>query len=98
MTRRSSGSYDPVPAPTAYLRGLIVSDTLDARGSLDIHGTVISGFRPVEGQGPLYYGGRADEFFTSIGYFEPMYGNEDLGFGAIRLWHDPNVKLPRGSP
>ncbi len=88
------GKHGPVPGPVAYLRGLIVTDTLDARGTLDIFGTVISVFRPVEGEGPLFYGGGAHEFPTSLGWFASPYGETDPGFGAVRVRHDPELVLP----
>lgn len=85
---------EPRAAPPAFLRGLIVTDTLLAQGTLDVFGTVISGFRPVEGEGALFYGGRADQFLTVLGYVEPEYGDKRPDLGAIRLRHDPAVTLP----
>ena len=64
-------------------------------------------FRPVAGQGPLYYGGLTDAFNTTVGYFGPADGDGEgqdqasqnfTGFGEINLRYDPNAKLPDGIP
>jgi hypothetical protein len=64
-------------------------------------------FRPVEGSGPLYYGGLTDAFNTTVGYFGPLDGDGEgqlpgsltfQGFGEITLRYDPDAKLPDGIP
>lgn len=59
------------------LKGTIIAGILDARGSVDVHGTLLMTFRPVEGEGPLYYGGSPDGFNTTIGYFGPSDGDAE---------------------
>jgi len=80
---------------------------IDIRGSADVHGTVLTTFRPVEGEGPLHYGGTPDAFNTTIGYFGSDDGDmegvdvEDPGFGgfgSVTLRYDPDARLPDGIP
>jgi hypothetical protein len=98
---------DPEDTPKVKLSGTIVAGILDARGTVDIHGTLMMTFRPVEGEGPLYYGGQPDAFNTTIGYFGPDDGDGEgisptdpdfPGFGEITLRYDPTAKLPDGIP
>lgn len=93
--------------PVVNLRGVIIAGILDARGTVDVHGTLLMTFRPVEGSGPLFYGGNPDQFNTTLGYFGPLDGDlegadptaEDFeGFGEISLRYDPSVRLPDGIP
>ncbi|MCH2145555.1 MAG: hypothetical protein MK082_10505 [Phycisphaerales bacterium] len=93
--------------PVVNLRGVIIAGVLDARGTVDVHGTLLMTFRPVEGSGPLFYGGSADQFNTTLGYFGALDGDlegpdptgEDFeGFGEIVLRYDPDVRLPDGIP
>lgn len=91
-------------APKVKLKGVIIAGILDARGTVDVHGTMLMTYRPVEGEGPLYYGGMMDAFNTTIGYFpvtdgdgegtEPLPG----AFGEITLRYNPDAKLPDGIP
>jgi hypothetical protein len=98
---------DPLDTPIVRLQGTIVAGILDARGTVDIHGTLLMTFRPAEGQGPLFYGGQPDAFNTTIGYFGPSDGDGEgidtsdpafPGFGEITLRYDPDMQLPDGIP
>ncbi len=100
-------AVDPENTPTVKLKGTIVAGILDVRGTADVHGTLLMTFRPVEGQGPLYYGGLPDAFNTTIGYFGALDGDGEgalpgsggfQGFGQITLRYDPEAKLPDGIP
>ena len=95
---------DPMNTPKVKLKGTIVAGILDIRGTADIFGTLITTFRPVTGEGPLFYGGLTDAFNTTIGYFGPADGDgegtDDVtgGFGEITLRYDPDALLPDGIP
>jgi len=98
---------NPEDTPKIKLKGTIVAGILDVRGTADVHGTLLMTFRPVEGEGPLFYGGLTDAFNTTIGYFGPSDGDpegvdpddaEFEGFGEIRLRYDPDALLPDGIP
>ena len=98
---------DPADTPKIKLKGTIVSGVLDVRGTADIHGTMLMTYRPVVGEGPLFYGGLPDAFNTTIGYFGPSDGDGEgvdpadaafTGFGEITLRYDPDAKLPDGIP
>jgi hypothetical protein len=93
--------------PVVNLRGVIIAGVLDARGTVDVFGTLLMTFRPTEGEGPLFYGGNADQFNTTLGYFGPLDGDLEGpdptspdfdGFGEISLRYDPDVRLPDGIP
>ena len=93
--------------PVVNLRGVIIAGILDARGTVDVFGTLLMTYRPVEGTGPLFYGGSTDQFNTTLGYFGPLDGDlegadptaEDFeGFGEISLRYNPDVRLPDGIP
>jgi len=93
--------------PVVNLRGVIVAGVLDARGTVDVFGTLLMTFRPKEGAGPLFYGGSPDQFNTTIGYFGARDGDlegpdpeaEDFpGFGEISLRYNPRSRLPDGIP
>jgi hypothetical protein len=80
---------------------------LDIRGTADVEGTLLMTFRPLEGAGPLSYGGKPDAFNTTIGYFGPADGDDEgsdpsdpdfAGFGEIRLRYNPDALLPDGIP
>jgi hypothetical protein len=62
---------------TVELTGTIIAGVMDVRGTADVHGTLLMTFRPVEGEGPLYYGGTTDNFNTTIGYFGPDDGDAE---------------------
>lgn len=94
-------------APKVKLSGTIIAGILDVRGTVDVHGTLLMTFRPIAGEGPLYYGGQNDAFNTTIGYFGPADGDSEgvdvddasfEGFGEITLRYDPDAKLPDGIP
>ena len=59
------------------MKGTIICGVLDARGSVDVHGTLLMTFRATEGEGPLHYGGTPDAFNTTLGYFGPDDGDEE---------------------
>ncbi|MBT4768698.1 MAG: hypothetical protein HOO04_10095 [Phycisphaerae bacterium] len=101
------GNFDSDTTTKVKLSGTIVTGLIDVRGSADIHGTLLTTFRPVESQGPLAYGGTPDAFNTTLGYF----GNDDGdmegvdvndpgfgGFGQITIRYDEDAKLPDGIP
>lgn len=98
---------DPDETPRIRMTGTIVAGILDVRGTADVHGTLLMTYRPVVGAGPLHYGGQADAFNTTIGYFGPLDGDfegavpgDDTfeGFGEISLRWDPDADLPDGIP
>jgi len=98
---------DPDDTARIRLSGTIVAGILDIRGTADLHGTLLMTFQPKEGEGPLHFGGKADAFNTTIGYFGSLDGDfegstpgEDTfeGFGEISLRWDPDADLPDGIP
>ena len=96
---------NPLDTPKVKLKGTIVAGILDIRGTADIFGTLLTTFRPVSTEGPLFYGGLTDAFNTTIGYFGPMDGDGEgtdnpaaFGFGEITLRYDPDALLPDGIP
>jgi hypothetical protein len=100
-------AVDPEDTPRVNLRGTIIAGILDVRGTADVHGTLLMTFRPVNGQGPLFYDGQPDMFNTTVGYFGPDDGDGEgtlpgddtfEGFGEITLRYDPDAKLPDGIP
>ncbi len=89
------------------LTGTIVTGLLDLRGVVDVHGAILSTYRPVEGEGALYYGGEADAFNTTLGYFGPEDGDEEgvnesmksfTGYGRVSLRSNPDAPMPDGVP
>ncbi|MEE2681518.1 MAG: hypothetical protein VX641_04010 [Planctomycetota bacterium] len=93
--------------PVVNLRGVIIAGVLDARGTVDVFGTLLMTFRPTEGAGPLFYGGSSDQFNTTLGYFGPEDGDLEgsdpastsfEGFGEIMLRYNPDSRLPDGIP
>ena len=100
-------SDDWEATPVVNLRGVIIAGVLDARGTVDVFGTLLMTFRPTEGTGPLFYGGTTDQFNTTLGYFGPEDGDlegTDIGsasfdgFGEIMLRYNPDSRLPDGIP
>ena len=98
---------DPDSTPRVDLRGLIVAGILDIRGTAAVKGTLLMSFRPVSGEGPLFYDGQTDAFNTTIGYFGPDDGDGEgsdpldpnfSGFGEILLEYDSEIVLPDGIP
>ena len=98
-------SDDPDATPRVDLRGLIVAGILDIRGTASVEGTLLMTFRPVAGEGPLFYDGQTDAFNTTIGYFGPDDGDGEgsdpldpdfSGFGEILLEYDEDIVLPDG--
>ncbi|MBL1216494.1 MAG: hypothetical protein D8M59_03265 [Planctomycetes bacterium] len=85
------------------LQGTIVTGVLDIRGSAEVIGTLLMTFRPVRGEGVLYYGGSPASFNTTIGYFGPDDGDgegtdptPEVGYGNIMIKYDPDIPLPDG--
>jgi hypothetical protein len=98
---------DPDETPSVRLKGVIIAGVLDVRGTAEVHGTLLMTFPPVQGEGPLFYGGKPDAFNTTIGYFGPDDGDDEGtdptspdfdGFGEIRIRYDPDALLPDGIP
>jgi len=101
------GAFQNNEATGVKLTGTIVSGLLDLRGVVDVHGTILSTYRPVEGEGPLFYGGEADAFNTTIGYFGPEDGDGEgvddgmkpfAGHGRVSLRANPDAPMPDGVP
>ena len=101
------GAFQNNEATGVKLTGTIVSGLLDLRGVVDVHGTILSTYRPVEGEGPLFYGGEADAFNTTIGYFGPEDGDGEgvddgmkpfAGYGRVSLRANPDAPMPDGVP
>ena len=102
-----SQAADPEDTPSVNLRGTIIAGVLDVRGTADVFGTLLMTFRPVPGQGPLFYDGQPDMFNTTIGYFGALDGDGEGtmpgdttfdGFGEITLRYNKNALLPDGIP
>ena len=101
------GNFDSDTSTTVKLTGTIVTGLIDIRGSADVHGTLMTTFRPTETEGPLFYGGTPDAFNTTLGYFGEDDGDQEGvdtedpgfgGFGKITIRYDPDAKLPDGIP
>ncbi len=103
------GNFANELATKVKLKGTIVAGILDVRGTADVFGTLLMTYRPVSGEGPLFYGGLPDAFNSTIGYFGPSDGDGEGvdrdpndptfdGFGEITLRYDPNAMLPDGIP
>ena len=89
------------------LQGIIIAGVIDVRGVAEINGTLMTTFRPAEGAGPLFYGGKPDAFNTTIGYFGSDEGDGEgsgpgdpgfAGFGQIILRYNADAILPDGIP
>lgn len=85
------------------MQGTIVAGVLDVRGRAEIIGALLMTFKPVIGEGPLFYGGTASAFNTTLGYFSPEDGDgeggepdPEVGFGDIVLQYDPDIPMPDG--
>ncbi|MCZ6836312.1 MAG: hypothetical protein O7G85_11105 [Planctomycetota bacterium] len=101
------GSFQNDPTLRTKLTGIIVAGVMDIRGVAEVNGTLMMTFRPEDGAGPLFYGGKPDAFNTTIGYFGAEDGDGEgsgpgdagfSGFGQIILRYDPNAMLPDGIP
>ena len=101
------GAFQNNEATGVKLTGTIVSGLLDLRGVVDVHGTILSTYHPVEGEGALFYGGETDAFNTTLGYFGPEDGDEEgiddtlkpfSGYGRISLRANPDAPMPDGVP
>ena len=71
------GNFDSDTSTTVKLTGTIVTGLIDIRGSADVHGTLMTTFRPTETEGPLFYGGTPDAFNTTLGYFGEDDGDQE---------------------
>ncbi|MCC6907344.1 MAG: hypothetical protein IT430_05325 [Phycisphaerales bacterium] len=94
------GSFENA-AEVVEMQGTIVAGILDVRGRANIVGALLMTFKPRTGEGPLYYGGPASAFNTTLGYFSPEDGDgeggEPLnGFGNITLRYDADIPMPDG--
>ena len=105
FTNEVAGNLDETPR--VELRGIIIAGILDVRGTARVRGTLLMTFRPIPGEGPLFYDGQPDAFNTTIGFFGPLDGDGEgtdptsesfQGFGEIVLAYDPDVRLPDGIP
>jgi len=85
---------DPLDTPKVKLNREIVAGTLELRGTLDFHGTLMITFRAVANEGPIFYGGHPSAFKTAIGFFGP--GDDD--FGRITVRDDAEATLPDRIP
>ncbi|MCI0674517.1 MAG: hypothetical protein L0Y42_01940, partial [Phycisphaerales bacterium] len=101
------GNFFNELGPKIKLKGTIIAGIFDIRGTAEVHGTLLMTHKPVAGEGPLYYGGLADAFNTTVGYFGPNDGDGEgtdpasasfQGFGEINIRYNPNGKLPDGIP
>ncbi|HBZ97613.1 MAG TPA: hypothetical protein DEO57_07190 [Phycisphaerales bacterium] len=101
------GNFDNIDGARIKLTGIIVAGVMDIRGTALVNGTLMMTFRPTVGEGPLFYGGSADAFNTTIGYFGPEEGDGEgsdpadpsfSGFGEIVLRYDEEASLPDGIP
>jgi len=101
------GSFQNNEAVGVKLTGTIVSGLLDLRGVVDVHGAILSTYHPIAGEGALFYGGEADSFNTTLGYFGPEDGDEEginddsknfSGYGRVSLRANPDGSMPDGLP
>ncbi len=101
------GNFDSDTSASVQLTGTIVTGLIDIRGAADVHGTLMTTFRPTETEGPLFYGGTPDAFNTTLGYFGDSDGDQEGvdvndpefgGFGRITITYDENALLPDGIP
>ncbi|MAI67465.1 MAG: hypothetical protein CMJ26_06285 [Phycisphaerae bacterium] len=101
------GTFQNNESVGVKLTGTIVSGLLDLRGVVDVHGAILSTYHPVEGEGALFYGGEADAFNTTLGYFGPEDGDEEgiddslkafVGYGRVSLRANPDAPMPDGVP
>ena len=101
------GAFQNSESVGVNLTGTIITGLLDLRGVVDVHGVILSTYRPIEGEGPLYYGGKADAFNTTIGYFGPENGDGEgiddalksfAGYGRVSIRANPDATLPDGVP
>lgn len=96
------GSFDN-DGQQVSLKGTIVAGVLDIRGTADVEGTLLMTYVPVAGEGPLFYGGTAAAFNTTVGYFstedgdgEGSEGSLESGFGKVSIRYNPDLPLPDG--
>ncbi len=101
------GAFNNDETVGVKLNGTIVSGLLDLRGAIDVNGSILSTYRPVEGVGPLFYGGEADAFNTTMGYFGPEDGDGEgvndaakpfHGYGRVSITSNPDMPMPDGVP
>ena len=101
------GAFQNNESVGVNLTGTIITGLLDLRGVVDVYGVILSTYRPIEGEGPLYYGGEANAFNTTIGYFGPENGDGEgvddalksfAGYGRVSIRANPDASLPDGVP
>jgi hypothetical protein len=101
------GSFQNNESVGVKLTGTIVSGLLDLRGVVDVYGAILSTYHPIAGEGALYYGGEADAFNTTLGYFGPEDGDDEginndsktfAGYGRVSLRANPSAPMPDGVP
>lgn len=74
------GTFNSPPAQNIDLKGAIIAGVLDARGNVNIDGSLMLTFAPTQGQYPLVDAtgapiGNPANFNTTIGYFGPDDGD-----------------------
>ena len=85
---------------TVTLSGTIVTGIIDMRGQVTVNGTILTTYRPEEGEPPVV-GETSPQFNTTIGYFGSDQGDleaevPERGLGQIELRYDPRLPLPDG--
>jgi hypothetical protein len=76
------GSFNSPPAQNLNLSGAIIAGVLDARGNVNVDGSLMLTYSPVQGQGPLRDSsgapiGNPANFNTTLGYFGPDDGDSE---------------------
>jgi len=85
---------------TVELSGTIVAGVLDARGQINLVGTIMTTFEPQSDTGPVV-GPTSPQFNTTLGYFPSAAGDLEAelptnGMGVIHIRYDPDLALPDG--
>jgi len=85
--------------PRTTLVGAVVAGAAYIFGRVELHGTLVTTFRPIADEGPLFYGGAVSDFRTAVGYaWEKGHERTVNGFGAVAVREDPHARLPDGIP
>ncbi len=76
------GSFNSPPAQNLNLTGAIIAGVLDARGNVNVDGSLMLTYAPVQGQGPMRDAsgnpiGNPANFNTTLGYFGPDDGDSE---------------------
>ncbi len=82
------------------MTGSIVAGIIDMRGNINLEGSLITTFQPVEDEGPVI-GETSPNFNVTLGYFAREQGDMEAelptkGLGAIRIRYNPEIPLPDG--